>query len=91
MRYLFVVACLLVLLLGLIFGALNAQPVSIDLYFISLDARLGAALLTAVLLGAVLGGLCAAFALALRGRRRRRRERPAATATAMTPAGGEPG
>ena len=70
MRYLFVVACLLVLLLGLLFGALNPQPITIDLYLREIDVRLGVALLLAVLIGAVLGGICAAIAFALRQRRR---------------------
>ena len=74
MRYLFTLLCIAVLLLGLLFGALNPQAVTIDLYFLSLPASLGVALLGAVLLGALVGGMCAALALAMQARRRRRRD-----------------
>jgi lipopolysaccharide assembly protein A len=74
MRYLFAAVCVLVLLAGLLFGALNPQPVGIDLYLYAFELRLGVALLAAVLLGALLGGLCAALALGLQRRRQRRRE-----------------
>ena len=43
--------------MGVIFGALNRQDVHVDLWFRSVDGRLGLALLTVLLLGAVLGGL----------------------------------
>lgn len=43
--------------LGVIFGALNRQDVHIDLWFRSVDGRLGLVLLTVLLLGALLGGL----------------------------------
>jgi lipopolysaccharide assembly protein A len=71
MRYLFAVLCVLVLLAGLLFGALNPQPVVVDLYLVAAELRLGVALLLAVLVGAVLGGMCAALTLTLRRRRQR--------------------
>jgi lipopolysaccharide assembly protein A len=43
--------------MGVIFGALNRQPVHVDLWFRSFDGRLGLVLLTVLLLGALLGGL----------------------------------
>jgi lipopolysaccharide assembly protein A len=72
MRYLFAILFVLVLLAGLLFGALNPQPVPIDLYFVSFELRLGVALLFALLGGAVVGGACAALAIGLRRRRQRR-------------------
>ena len=42
---------------GVIFGALNRQDVHVDLWFRSVDGRLGLVLLTVLLLGALLGGL----------------------------------
>jgi lipopolysaccharide assembly protein A len=72
MRYLFAILFAVVLASGLLFGALNPQPVTVDLYYFAFEPRLGVALLLALLLGAVLGGVCAAFALGLRRRRQRR-------------------
>jgi lipopolysaccharide assembly protein A len=72
MRFLFFTLCVVVLLAGLLFGALNPQPVSVDLYLIAFDLRLGVALLIAVLVGALIGGLCAATAMTLRRRRSQR-------------------
>lgn len=43
--------------LGVIFGALNRQHVHVDLWFETMDARLGLVLLTVLLLGALVGGL----------------------------------
>ncbi len=43
--------------MGVIFGALNRQGVHVDLWFRSVDGRLGLVLLTVLLLGALLGGL----------------------------------
>ena len=44
---------------GAIVGALNAQPVSLDLGFAILRATLGVCLLVSLLLGVVIGGLVA--------------------------------
>ena len=43
--------------MGVVFGALNKQPVHVDLWFRSLDGRLGLVLLAVLLVGALLGGL----------------------------------
>lgn len=43
--------------LGILFGALNTQPVHVELWFRSIDSRLGLALLCALLVGAFIGGL----------------------------------
>jgi uncharacterized integral membrane protein len=43
--------------LGVVFGALNTQRVHVDLWFHTLDGRLGLVLLTVLLLGALVGGL----------------------------------
>jgi uncharacterized integral membrane protein len=43
--------------MGVVFGALNKQPVHVDLWFRSLDGRLGLVLLAVLLAGALLGGL----------------------------------
>jgi len=55
---------LLCLAAGAIVGALNAQPVSLDLGFTVLHATLGVCVLAALLLGVVLGGLVAVAGLA---------------------------
>jgi lipopolysaccharide assembly protein A len=89
MRYLFAALCVAVLFAGLLFGALNPEPVQVDLYLRAFELRLGAALLIAVLVGALVGGFCAALALSLQARRRRRRAPAAAAGTALVPAGGE--
>jgi uncharacterized integral membrane protein len=43
--------------MGVVFGALNKQHVHVDLWFRSLDGRLGLVLLAVLLVGALLGGL----------------------------------
>ena len=68
---------LLCLAAGAIVGALNAQPVSLDLGFTVLRATLGVCVLVALLLGVVLGGLVAVAGLA-RPIRRNRLPAPAA-------------
>jgi uncharacterized integral membrane protein len=71
-RLLIALACLAA---GLAIGALNHQPVMIDLGFNSLHATLGVSLLVALLLGALLGGpaLTASVVLHLKQRLRRMR------------------
>jgi len=66
-RYLFAFACLA---LGAIVGALNRQPVSIDLGFAHLPSNLGIALLVALLIGVLAGGLAISASLVLPLRRR---------------------
>ena len=48
---------LLLFVFGLVFGALNKQPVQVDFWFRSVEARLGTTLLIVLLIGALLGGL----------------------------------
>ena len=67
---------LLCLAAGAVVGALNAQPVSLDLGFTILRVTLGVCVLTALLLGVVVGGLIAVASLAQPIRRGRR---PAST------------
>ena len=65
-RWLIAVLCVAA---GAIVGALNAQPVSLDLGFAILRATLGVCLLVSLLLGVVVGGLVAAASMARRLRR----------------------
>ena len=57
MRALRAVLAVLFLGLGLVIGALNPQPVAIDLGFRTLHASVGVALLLTLLVGVVAGGL----------------------------------
>ena len=58
MRLIKALLALLFVALGVLFGALNRDPVSIDLGFVTLEAfSLGFSLLLAVLAGALLAGL----------------------------------
>ena len=82
--------CLIVLfaLGGLLFGALNGETLGIDFYLFSLVLPKGAALLGAVLLGWLLGGIVVYFGLVLRLRRQlraARRQLPTSTALVELP------
>lgn len=57
MRLLIPLIALAFLALGFAFGALNPQPVRIDLFGLGLDIGLGIALLMSALAGALLAGL----------------------------------
>lgn len=57
MRLIKVLLALLFVLAGVLFSALNRDPVRVDLGFTVLDTYLGAALLFALLAGALLAGL----------------------------------
>ena len=70
MRLGLILLALLFAIAGAAFGALNAEPVVFDFYFTTLTLPKGAALLCAVLLGWLLGGLLVYVALVLRLRRR---------------------
>lgn len=59
---------------GLLVGALNPQPVRLDLGFAILRMSLGVGLLSAVLLGVVAGGLVATAGVLLPMRRRAARD-----------------
>lgn len=60
---------------GAVIGALNPQPVSLDLGFVSIHATLGVSLLVALLCGAVAGGLMLAASVVLPLRRQLRLQR----------------
>jgi uncharacterized integral membrane protein len=77
MRILTWLFALLVVLAGLLFGALNPDPVRVDLYFTAFQLALGPALLLAALAGALLGGVAVMLGVVLPLRRRLRRQRPA--------------
>jgi uncharacterized integral membrane protein len=57
MRLIKALIALCFVLMGVVFGALNRQRVHVDLWFDSVDARLGLVLLTVVLLGSFIGGV----------------------------------
>jgi len=61
MRLFRILPALVFVALGLALGALNPQPVVLDLGITVLHAGLGVALLSAVLAGAILGGLALAL------------------------------
>lgn len=80
-RYVAAIACLLA---GTVVGALNPQPVVLDLGIATLHAGLGLSMLVALLVGVLLGGGLVAIGVALPLRRRLQREtagRAAATDT----------
>ena len=56
--------------LGIVFGALNTQPVHVELWFRSFDARLGLVLLSVFLAGALVGGLAVTVGVVWPMRRR---------------------
>lgn len=66
-RFLAAIACLA---LGAIVGALNRQLVSIDLGVAHIPTNLGVALIVALLLGVLIGGLAISASLVLPLRRR---------------------
>jgi len=59
MRIALIVLTIAVLVAGALFGALNSARAPIDFYFASIEVPLGAALLCALVLGWLLGGLVA--------------------------------
>ncbi|CAG4972907.1 MAG: lipopolysaccharide assembly protein LapA domain-containing protein [Lysobacter sp.] len=84
-RLLIAIACLAV---GAVIGALNRQLVSIDLGFTHLPTNLGVALIVALLLGVILGGLAISASIVMPLRRRlARAERDAAAGTTAPGAG----
>ncbi len=72
MRILIVLIVLLFVAAGVLFGALNADLVVYDLGFANVNLPKGAALLVALLVGWLLGGLVAWLGMGLRQRRRLR-------------------
>jgi lipopolysaccharide assembly protein A len=82
MRLIVLIFLLLFIAAGVVFGALNADLVGYDLGFASVSLPKGAAMLAALLLGWILGGLTAWLGTASKHRRRLRRERAQANSTA---------
>ncbi|MDR6936140.1 LapA family protein [Luteibacter sp. 3190] len=75
MRLIAILFLLLFVAAGIVFGALNADLVPFDLGFARLSLPKGGAMLAAVLVGWILGGITAWLGTSLSHRRRRRRER----------------
>lgn len=69
MRLILIALTLLMIASGALFGALNARRAALDFYFFSIEAPVGAALLTALLAGWLLGGFVAWLGLVPRLRR----------------------
>ncbi|MEO5565669.1 MAG: LapA family protein [Luteimonas sp.] len=76
MRLLRLLVALFFIAAGLAVGALNPQPVSVDLGFSILHSTLGISLLVALLIGVVAGGLVLAASVVLPLRQRLRRGQP---------------
>jgi hypothetical protein len=72
MRLIRPVAAIACLMLGAVVGALNPQPVSLDLGFVVLRTSLGLSVLLALLLGVVAGGAVLAVSLVAPLRKRLR-------------------
>jgi putative membrane protein len=70
-RWLIALLCLAV---GIVVGALNPQPVALDLGVATLHSTLGVCILLALLLGVIVGGLVLAASVVLPLRQRLRRE-----------------
>ncbi|MCG3201588.1 MAG: Lipopolysaccharide assembly protein A [Gammaproteobacteria bacterium] len=78
-------AIVVIILSGLVLHTRNAQPVTLDLYFVRIEQPLSLILAVSLLIGAVLGVLGALPRL-LAGRRANRRLRRELRAHAMLPA-----
>ncbi|HEU4775150.1 MAG TPA: LapA family protein [Lysobacter sp.] len=83
-RILIAFACLA---LGAVVGALNRQPVSIDVGFGYLPSNLGIALIVSLLVGVLIGGLAISASLVLPLRRRLARAERVQNAVPAAPTG----
>ena len=83
-RWLIALLCLAV---GIVVGALNPQPVALDLGMATLHSTLGVSVLLALLLGVIVGGLVLVASVVLPLRQRLRRE---ARARQVPPSAGMP-
>lgn len=71
---------------GVLFGAFNPQVVAIDFHWFELSASLGVALLVAVFVGAIVGGIAMTLGIVWPLQRRlRKKEREIATAPQGSP------
>jgi len=68
---------LLIVLMGILFAVLNAQPVKFDFYFGSTEQPLSLIIVVTLILGSLLG-ILASFGLIVRSRREAARQRRAA-------------
>jgi len=75
MRLIRSLIALLCIAVGVVVGALNPQPVSLDFGFATVPGTLGVSLLVALLVGAIVGGLVLAVSVILPLRQQLRRER----------------
>ena len=94
MRLALILVILIFIVMGALFGALNAERITIDLYFAQPSVPKGAVLLSAVVVGWLLGGLVAWFAHAprlQRDLRETRRQLRQAKAEPQPPSDGRPG
>ena len=73
MRLIRLLIALLCLAAGIAIGALNAQPVVLDLGMATLHATLGVCVLAALLIGVLIGGLVLTFSAVLPLRQRLQR------------------
>ena len=73
MRLIRLIAAISCILLGAVVGALNTQPVAIDLGMATIRASLGLSMLVALLLGVLVGGGILAIAVVAPLRRSLRR------------------
>jgi uncharacterized integral membrane protein len=87
MRLFFLILALVFAAAGILFGALNPEPVRIDFYWFGIDASLGVLLLASALLGAILGGtaLLVGVIWPLQAKLRRARRQTAAVAAPAPP------
>ncbi len=89
MRLIRFLIALLCIVAGVIVGALNPQPVSLDFGFVTLQGTLGVSLLIALLVGAIAGGLMLAASVVLPLRQQLRRERARQAAVPANPTSGD--
>jgi uncharacterized integral membrane protein len=75
MRLIFLLLALVCVAAGVLFGALNPQPVEVDFYWFRIDAALGATFLVSALIGVVLGGIAMQLGVVWPLRRRLKRAR----------------
>ncbi len=86
MRVIFTILVLIVIACGALFGALNGARIPLDFYFTQVSLPAGVALLGALLVGWLLGGIVA-WCGHWPNRRAARRNRTGATAPAPTHGG----
>ncbi|MDI1253443.1 lipopolysaccharide assembly protein LapA domain-containing protein [Thermomonas sp.] len=85
MRLIRLIAAIACILLGAIIGALNTQPIALDLGMATIRASLGLSVLVALLLGVLVGGGILAIAVVAPLRRRLRRAESAMRAPRSKP------